>query len=149
MNLNKYGKVDKNYLNRFNLGGLLLVVLWIIGYYGLEYLPHFIWFAKDLYLASVEILIVWVMSELVSERLTDKEKQLISRLLGYSFGVYLYAEPLNYLFVVLFVKYFGLNSLGDERGACFLWLLRIVGASLIAVFVVKLLKKTNMKLTLY
>ncbi len=92
---------------------------------------------------------MWVICELVSERLTDKEKQLISRLSGYSFGVYLYAEPLNYLFVVLFVKYFGLNFLGNECGACFLWVLRIVGTSLISVFVVKLLKKTNMKLTLY
>ena len=136
--MNKYGKVAKNYLNKFNLGGLLLVVLWIIGYYGLEYLPHLVWFAKDFYLASVGILIVWVIWELVSERLTDKEKQLISRLSGYSFGVYLYAELLNYLFVVLFVKSFGLNFLGNERGACFLWLLRIVGTSLIAVFVVKL-----------
>ena len=89
------------------------------------------------------------MSELVSERLTDKEKQLISRLSGYSFGVYLYAEPLNYLFVVLFVKYFGWTSLGNDRGAGFLWVLRIVGPCLFAVFVVKLLKKTNMKLTLY
>ena len=130
-------------------GGLLLAALWIIGYYGLEYLPHLVWLAKDLYLASVGILIVWVICELVSERLTDKEKQLISRLSGYSFGVYLYAEPLNYLFVVLFVKYFGLNFLGNECGACFLWVLRIVGTSLISVFVVKLLKKTNMKLTLY
>ena len=150
MNLNKYDKVAKNYLNRFKWGGvLLLAALWIIGYYGLEYLPHLVWLAKDLYLASVGILIVWVICELVSERLTDKEKQLISRLSGYSFGVYLYAEPLNYLFVVLFVKYFGLNFLGNECGACFLWVLRIIGTSLIAVFIVKLLKKTNMKLTLY
>lgn len=92
---------------------------------------------------------MWVICELVSERLTDKEEQMISKLSGYSFGVYLYAEPLNYLFVVLFVKYFGLNFLGNEFGACFLWVLRIVGTSLIAVIVVKLLKKTNMKLTLY
>ena len=83
-------------------GVLLLAALWIIGYYGLEYLPHLVWLAKDLYLASVGILIVWVICELVSERLTDKEKQLISRLSGYSFGVYLYAEPLNSFFVVLF-----------------------------------------------
>ena len=50
---------------------------------------------------------------------------------------------------MLFVKYFGLNFPGNACGACFLWVLRIVGTSLIAVFVVKLLKKTNMKLTLY
>lgn len=92
---------------------------------------------------------MWGACELVSERLTDKGKQLISKFSGYSFGVYLYAEPLNYLFVVLFVKYFGLSFLGNECGACFLWLLRIIGTSLIAVFIVKLLKKTNIKLTLY
>ena len=69
MNLNKYGKVAKNYLNRFKWGGvLLLAVLWVFGYYGLEYLPHLVWLAKDLYLASVGILIVWVVCELVSER---------------------------------------------------------------------------------
>ena len=124
-------------------------MLWIFGYFGLEYLPHLVWLAKDLYLASVGILIVWVACELISERLTDKEEQVISKLSGYSFGVYLYAEPLNYLFVVLFAKYFGLNFLGDEFGACFLWILRIVGTSLIAVFIVKLLKKTNINLTLY
>lgn len=67
-------------------GALLFVVLWIIGYYGLEYLPHLVWLAKDLYLASVGILIVWVACELVSERLTDKEEQMISKLSGYSFG---------------------------------------------------------------
>ena len=69
MNLNKYGKVAKNYLNIFKWGGvLLLAVLWVFGYYGLEYLPHLVWLAKDLYLASVGILIVWVVCELVSER---------------------------------------------------------------------------------
>lgn len=145
MSLNKIGDMFKN---KFR-GVLLLMVLWIFGYFGLEYLPHLIWLAKDLYLASVGILIVWGACELVSERLTDKGKQLISKFSGYSFGVYLYAEPLNYLFVVLFVKYFGLSFLGNECGACFLWLLRIIGTSLIAVFIVKLLKKTNIKLTLY
>ena len=150
MNLNKYGKVAKNHLNRFRFWGLLLfAVLWIIGYYGLEHLPHLVWLAKDLYLAGVGILIVWAACELVSERLADKEENMISKLSGYSFGIYLYGEPLNYLFVVLFVKYFGLNFLGNESGAFFLWILRIVGTSLIAIFVVKLLKKTNIKLTLY
>lgn len=127
----------------------LLLIFWIAGYYGLDYLPHLSWIAKDLYLGLMGTLTVWCAGTLIAERLTDKGKKYTEMISSYTFGIYLYAEPLNYLFIVCIANWFGLGFFGTEWGALFIWLLRIVGTTLIAMAIVRILKKINLKITLY
>lgn len=133
-----------------HVGGILLLALcWTAGYYALDYLPHLIWLAKDLYLGFLGILTVWIVCGLIADCLSESGRNKILKVSGYTFGVYLYAEPLNFLIVAFFAKYVGLGFFGLEWGALAIWFLRVIGTPLIAVFVVKLLKKTKLKLTLY
>lgn len=63
----------------------------------------------------------------------------------YGMGIYLYAEPLNYLLLYLFFTWFGVHVFGSEVGTVVLWLLRIFLTSFIAVGITWVLKKMNLK----
>lgn len=76
----------------------------------------------------------------------DKNKlKLVDKFDLYSFGIYLYAEPLNYLFLFIAYKYFGISNFRDEFFSFLLYSIRIVVSILIAVFIVNILKKLKLK----
>lgn len=60
-------------------------------------------------------------------------------------GIYLYAEPLNYLALFFFMKWFGSEAFGSEKFALMLLLLRIFGTVIIALFVVRILRLLHIK----
>ncbi len=63
----------------------------------------------------------------------------------YSFGIYLYAEPLNYLLLSLTLVVFGAHAFGSEWMAAGLYAIRICGTTLVAIAIVWVLKKVNPK----
>lgn len=154
MNIERIVVVLKNQLTllrKFGLEGgiLFLLTVWIIGDYSLDYLPHLVWLIKGVYMGFVGILIIWLIGELIAEKLSEIGKQVVVNISEYTFGIYLYSEPLNYLIIVLFAESIGLDFFGLEWGALVIWFVRVIGTIIVAVLVTKLLKKANLKLTLY
>lgn len=64
---------------------------------------------------------------------------------SYSFGVYLYAEPLNYWLLYEFDKYMGLSFFGTETGAAIIYFSRLILTPTIAIGITCLLKKLNIR----
>ena len=73
------------------------------------------------------------------------EHHIIKNMTVYGMGIYLYAEPLNYLMVRVFVHYLSPAVLGSEVGGAFLFVLRTVGITLLSIAIVQILKKTKIK----
>ena len=69
----------------------------------------------------------------------------VEKISSYGMGIYLYAEPLNYLLLYLFYTWFGIEVFGNELGAAALWFLRVALTSAIAVLITRLLKRANLK----
>ena len=64
---------------------------------------------------------------------------------SYSFGIYLYAEPLNYWLLYEFEKHMGLSYFGTEFGSLVIYFSRLFLTSAIAVVITWLFKKINVK----
>lgn len=69
----------------------------------------------------------------------------IGKVSEYCFGIYLYAEPLNYLLLFLFNRLFGLYAFGREWMALGLYLTRVIVTPLFAVGIVKVLMKLKLE----
>lgn len=81
----------------------------------------------------------------VEKRIGECTKAWIARVSSYSFGVYLYAEPLNYLILFIVVKTFGIYVLGNIGVAVAIYFARIIITVLMAILIVWMLKKSKMK----
>lgn len=64
---------------------------------------------------------------------------------SYSFGIYLYAEPLNYWLLYEFSSRAGVAFFGTEIGAATIYLSRAVVTPIIAVCITWILKKLKIK----
>lgn len=64
---------------------------------------------------------------------------------SYSFGIYLYAEPLNYWLLYEFSKHMGIFFFGTEIGAATIYLSRIIITPIIAICITWVLKKLQIK----
>ena len=64
---------------------------------------------------------------------------------SFGFGIYLYAEPLNYWLLYEINRKIGIAFFGTELGAVIIWILRIVITPIIAIGITGVLKKLDVK----
>ena len=64
---------------------------------------------------------------------------------GYGMGIYLYAEPLNYLILWFFYTKCGITFFGTNVGAAVIYFSRILITPIIAIGITWALKKMNLK----
>lgn len=69
----------------------------------------------------------------------------IQKLNEYGMGIYLYAEPLNYLLLYIAVEGFGVNVLGNEGYVFMILLLRIFDTVAVAMVIVCLIRLLRIK----
>ena len=74
-----------------------------------------------------------------------QNRNMIDKFSVYGMGIYLYADPLNYILLYLFYRFFGIGVFANEIGSAVLWLLRILLTSATAVMITWLLKKADLK----
>lgn len=79
------------------------------------------------------------------EKFLYKYKNRILSISTYSYGVYLYAEPLNYTIIYYFVNLFGIDSLGSEYYASILYFARIIISVSVAIIIIKMFKILKLK----
>ena len=128
---------------RWLIPGMLVLLLFAEYIKNIKALAGWELFSKYLGIAAGVILFYAIALKIAeSQRL---EQRWIRTMTVYGMGIYLYAEPMNYLILRVFVHYFSPNALGSEVGGAFLFLLRTVGVTLLSIIIVKILKKTKIK----
>ena len=93
----------------------------------------------------VMIFSLMIICEIWGNKLSEKSKEKIKIVSSYSYGVYLYAEPINYIILYLFVNIGGINILWQEIPSITLACIRIFATTIIAIFIVYLLRKFKLK----
>ena len=78
-------------------------------------------------------------------RVVNPTNQWIVKVSGYGMGIYLYAEPLNYLVLYIFYTHCGIEYFGTNLGAMVICFSRIIVTPIIAVCITWLLKRMNVK----
>lgn len=78
-------------------------------------------------------------------RALDPHDKRIETVSGYGMGIYLYAEPLNYLLLYMFYTQYGIKYFGTNIGAATIYFSRILITPLVAFVITWILKKLNLK----
>ena len=68
---------------------------------------------------------------------------------SYTYGVYLWAEPLNYLVLSCAMKWFGISVFGTEMGAALIYIVRVIGTVVISVLITNVLRKIRCPIKAY
>jgi hypothetical protein len=77
--------------------------------------------------------------------LSQKSFEKLEKLVSYSFGIYLYAEPLNYFILFIIEKLFGIQGFGMQSVAGCIIAMRVIATPLVAIIIVRLLKLLEKK----
>ena len=109
------------------------------------------WIINNTILSFVGIIWVWELSEAIYRLFghSKKFKKQMLQLSAVTYGVYLWAEPLNYLVLAVTVDLFGIAVFGKESGAVMIYGVRAIGSVLIAILITKLLKKLKFPIKAY
>lgn len=90
-------------------------------------------------------LIMVVATYIILDTISVRHVREVESISSYSMGIYLYAEPINYLMLHLVYKYFGIVIFGSEWFAGIFYLSRIIITTAIALCITRFLKMTNIK----
>ena len=92
----------------------------------------------------ISIYLLSKLSEFIEKVINIKDNT-IKEISKYLFGIYLYAEPLNYLVLKIYYDIFGKYIFVSEIGSMILYFSRIGFSVLIAMIVVKILERYKLK----
>lgn len=104
---------------------------------------HLGWLIRDTFCLITLIPTIWIVANRISLSLRLASKKTIKRCLKYSFGIYLYSEPLNYLLLSIIYTYFGVAFFGNELNAILLYIMRILFSFLVPILIVNIFKKNK------
>ncbi len=102
-------------------------------------------------LGKIELMLVNLLSFLFFYNIATKIKQkeifskAVDNISKYTFGIYLYSDPLNYIILFLFFNYGNINYFSTTLGVTILFFIRLVVTFGIAFFITYLLKKLKVK----
>ena len=102
---------------------------------------------KQLVVPLLAIILLYYWSDRVVDLL--KNKSLLVKLSEVSFGIYLWAEPLNYLIMHYVVDKYGIAALESNEIAMGIYLTRIFGTILVATFITLILRKIKFPIKAY
>ena len=118
---------------------VILTALWFGLYFALVMIvkAHLtLW--KETILPFAAIIVIWLDTVAIERKV--KSNELIGRISSYTYGVYLYAEPWNYVVLWAMAQVAGVAVLGTVEGTVIEFLLRSVGTTVIGVIITWFLK---------
>lgn len=140
-------------LRLFRNKTLQLLVVGTAFYFGIylviQIFESRIWLVAEMVLAFLGILWSWALALMIAHTLSEKQSEIVQKSSGLTFGIYLWAEPVNYLFLYLVWQLLGIGFFGIETGAIFIFFIRVVGSVFIAIIITLLLKKTKFPIKAY
>lgn len=138
----------KRYLRNINSAvyGIMYLVLW-----GICYMRDVLW--EGILYQTIIPLIGTLFLYGISKDLILWNSEQIIKMVGrcnkYTLGLYLWAEPLNYLIMEKCADIWGIQIFASEIITAIIYIIRILGTSAIAVFIVHLLKKVKFGIKVY
>ncbi len=106
-------------------------------------------FLKAISIALALLLILTFVHE-ISKKLKIKNNKFINLINKYSFGIYLFSDPLNYLILFIFANILGINYFYTETGSLVIFCSRFILTLSISILITFILDKLrNLKKNIY
>lgn len=112
-------------------------------------IPHGGWIIRETITPFIGTILLWDLCANILSMISQQSKDSLNNAASYAFGIYLYADPINYLILWGVNEIIGVCILGSELGAIAVFLSRILLSTAFAFWVVWILKKINLKICLY
>lgn len=112
-------------------------------------IPHGGWIIRETTTPFIGIILLWDLCQMVSRAISPQCQEWLNKISKYSFGLYLYDEPINYLVLWIASDIIGVWIFGSEVGAVAIFLSHVVVSTIFAFFAVWILEKVNLKIKLY
>lgn len=126
---------------------IVLYIVILIAFYYATLKIQFSWVLLDLLMGYLGIQLLYNLSKCIFS-IGGGTNSVLRAISNHSLGIYLYSDPLNYLIIYMFVKYFGIASLSNSSYAILLFLLRFCLSFAIAYFVDVLIGRCKLVLQL-
>ena len=125
---------------------VLFVLLYVVSFSVLKVQ----WILTNTVLSLVGVVWIWDFAEFISPMLRSRwsNKQILNCSAD-TYGIYLWAEPLNYMVLASAMWKFGMPVFGTEIGAAAIYFIRIIGSILIAIVITKALRKIKFPIKAY
>ena len=88
---------------------------------------------------------IYLISVKISKNMKDNDSKFVKTVNKYSFGIYLYSDPVNYLFLYLIAKFWGIIPLYKNPWIIIIFISRIIITLGISMLITAILKKKKFK----
>lgn len=133
---------EKRLLNKIDVWIILLVQI------GLFLLTRKVEISKIISIGLQNVVLPLLMLIIVYywvNHYTIRNTGRVHKMSSYCMGIYLYAEPLNYLLLYQFYTWCGIGVFASEMGSLILCLLRVLLTPVVAIGITWVLKKTKLR----
>ena len=107
------------------------------------------WILINTVIPFVGIIWIWTFARIIESALKEEHHKKLLAISQNTYGVYLWAEPLNYLVLSCAMKWFGISVFGTEMGAALIYIVRVVGTVAISVLITNVLRKIRCPIKAY
>jgi len=145
-------KIKETLDHRFKVGCMIGPFLWVLLYLLIiKCVGTHVSLWRETILPFTAVIVIWMDTVCLVEciKLSDKARKAVEIISSYCYGVYLYAEPWNYVILWAMMEIGGLSILGTPEGALIEFLLRSVGTTILAVAITWILKKGKFRIKAY
>lgn len=147
---NKWSQILKKYCSSETIGFIFEIILFVLLYVLSFRALKVQWILTNTILSFVGVVWIWKLVELINPVLRNKwlDEQILNCSAN-TYGIYLWAEPLNYAILAVALWKFGIPIFGTEVGAVVIYFVRVFGSLLIAVGITKGLRKIKFPIRAY
>lgn len=107
------------------------------------------WILINTVMPFVGIIWIWTFARIIESAFKEEHHKKLLAISQNTYGVYLWAEPLNYLVLSCAMKWFGISVFGTEMGAALIYIVRVVGTVAISVLITNVLRKIRCPIKAY
>ena len=111
-------------------------------------IPHGYFILNITILPFIGTIWVWDFSGFLADKFCNKKSAFL-KISSYTYGIYLWAEPLNYIVLFVFYSVFGVRAFLSAAGSFEIWITRIVFSVFVALTITKILQQVKFPIKAY
>lgn len=144
---NRHSGIENSSYQKIVMLGSALI--FVIAYHISQNVSHFGWVIRDTVCPMMGILFLWVIANYIAMGLKEKSKRKLLTISSYSMGLFLYAEPINYVVLYFVRKTCGIEYFGTNMGTVTIFITRIILSVLVSILIIKVLRKSKLRIRIY
>lgn len=126
-----------------------LGVAFSVAFYISQHVSHLGWVIRDTICPFAGLLVLWIIANNAATELRETTKKKLLNVSSYSMGLFLYAEPINYLVLFAMDKVCGIEFFGTNAGTVTIFSLRLFFSVLVSVLITRGLMRSRVRVKLY